>query len=136
MHSLDLKCCSPGWPTIIDTGADLTVVPTAVAAHLQINVAKQERTKLKFAGRAPDFVPVLFLEIEHPDFGRLQPVKAAFMDRNTILLGRDCLKQFLFMLHGPKGQFIVHQNRSWWVLHMLRFMPDRVRRQMRPPEIK
>lgn len=134
VHSLDGKRCSPGWPAVIDSGADLTAVPLSVASHLDVNVGKLHRKNLQLTGQLPELCPVIYLQISHGDFGMLEPVQAAIMDRNTILFGRDCLKQVLFTFHGPKKQFIIHQNRKWWSLFMIRFMPDRINRQRRTPE--
>lgn len=133
VHSLDGKACSPKWQAVLDTGSDYTVVPSSVAAHLDVNFTKMERKKLQMTGCLPNLCPVLYLQISHSDFGTLEPVKAAFMDRKTILLGRDCLNQMLLTIHGPKKQFIVHQSRSWWSLHVIRFMPGRISRRFRPP---
>jgi hypothetical protein len=113
-YSLDGKKCSPGWPAIIDSGSDLTLVPPAVAVHLEANVGKLKREGFKLDGQSHSG-PAFYLQISHPDFGLLAPIEAAIMDRKTILFGRDCLRQILFTFHGPDNRFIIQQpNLGWW----------------------
>lgn len=126
---------SPGWHTVIDSGSDLTIIPIRAAAYLSINIAarKVERKPVKKANSDLEDCPRIYLQISHPDFGLLEPVKAGIMNRSTVLLGRDCLKQVIFRIHGPKGKFIIHQNRNPCLLFAARFLPNEWRQKWRLP---
>lgn len=135
VNHLDRVRCSPSWSALIDSGADFTVIPTSAASHLGLNVVNAKKAKVSFCGEAPQECPFVYVQISHETFGLLQPVKAAVMDRKTILIGRDCIRQLLFMIHGPTGKFIIHQHRSWWSLFCLRFTPTGFRRNIEVPQI-
>jgi hypothetical protein len=136
IHGLDGIQCSPGWPAIIDSGSDRTMIPSSAASHLKLNFAAEnlDRTTFTITGSEPAQSALVYVQFSHPDFGKLEPIQVGHLKRSTILLGRDCLKQLLFTLHGPKRQFIIHQNRSSFFLWWLRLMPNKIRHQTRPPE--
>jgi aspartyl protease len=126
----------PGWSGVIDCGSDRTIIPTRAAAYLDINIAAPNvpQNTVTLTGSAAETCPVVYVQISHHDFGMLEPVKVAFMDRDTILLGRDCLAQFVFTFHGPKKHFVIHQDRNSMTLFGLVLLPHFIRRRIRPPE--
>lgn len=129
--------CSPGWSALIDSGSDITVIPSRAAHHLGLKVVadvKDRTFAFKFLGSAPIQSTALFVQFSHPDFGTTETRTVAHMDIPHIIIGRDFLSRYLFMIHGPKGHFIIHQNRSSLKLWFLRLMPRKYRMGMRPPE--
>jgi hypothetical protein len=129
--------CSPGWPALIDSGADKTIVPSQAALHLGLKVVADvmDRTfTFTILGSNPIQSTALYVQLSHPDFGTTKPLSVAHMNRPNIIMGRDFLNEYLFVIHGPKNHFIIHQNRSSFHLWLLRLMPRKNRSEMRPPE--
>lgn len=137
VQDLDGSHCYPGLSAVIDCGSDRTIIPSSAAAYLGINVGAKnlERKPLTITGSDPVTCPLVYVQISHHDFGLLEPVKVGFMEkRDTILLGRDCLKQFVFTFHGPKGHFLIHQDRKSMTFLGLMLLPPFLRRRIRPPQ--
>ncbi|HTX21679.1 MAG TPA: hypothetical protein VMD27_07470 [Candidatus Aquilonibacter sp.] len=136
INGLDGVRCSPGWPAIIDSGSDRTIIPSVALPYLEFNFAADslDHTTFTITGSAPIKSTLVFVQLSHEDFGKLEPTEVAHMDRQTILFGRDCLKQLLFTFHGPQKHFIIHQNRSSFSLWWLRLLPKKFRHNVRPPE--
>ena len=127
VHDLQGNPCGP-WDVLIDTGADMTIIPQTVPPFLGIWVTSSPppslpRRNMRLTGAADENSPVVhFLEeftihhvqLSHPDFGIIGPIETACMERESILLGRDCLKWLLLKYDGKNGRF--HISRRRWRL--------------------
>lgn len=136
INALDEIHLSPGWPSVIDSGSDRTIIPSASLAYLKYHFAadRADHATFTITGSKPIKSSLVWVQLSHEDFGRLNTTQVGHMDRDTILLGRDCLKQLLFTYHGPERHFIIHQNRSSFFLWWLRFLPKNVRHKLRAPQ--
>lgn len=136
INGLDGVHCSPGWPAIIDSGSDRTIVPSAALPYLGFNFAADilDQATFTITGSKPIRSTLVFVQLSHEDFGHLESIEVGHMDRATILFGRDCLRQVLFTFHGPEKHFIIQQNRSSLSLWWLRLMPQKFRNKVRSPE--
>lgn len=106
---LNNRC--PGWDVIIDTGTPRTIVPLSAAAFLRINVATVPTVDLTLPDNSTLSCPALFVKLFHTDFGTVGPVKAAFMNRDNVLLGRDCLCRLLLTYDGEKERFLIRKRK-------------------------
>lgn len=86
-------------PAKIDTGADQTVIPTAIAVRL--GLAEIERRR--FAGLAGQVheLPVYEVQLIVRDLAPIGVKVAASDGEPHILLGRDVLNRYRIVLDGP-----------------------------------
>ncbi|MFQ5858025.1 MAG: aspartyl protease family protein [Anaerolineae bacterium] len=86
----------------LDTGADLSAIPEAVALQLQLP-ARGTVTGRDYKGEVTTHVAyTVALEI---DGQRLDNVKVIATARNDVLLGRNVLNQFIITLNGKTLTF-------------------------------
>lgn len=91
-------------PALIDTGADLTVIPESVAADLRL--IKCAERPMGTAKRGQDgLCPIYKAKLSFLDFTfENHPMVA--LDRNRyMLIGRDILQHYRATLNGPAAQF-------------------------------
>ena len=93
---------SPGWPALIDTGSDRTIIPQSAVAILGIRIASLENIRILSSSEIN--VPTVFVALSIPNVGRVT-VKAIVLNRTTILLGRDVLKNLVFTFDGHSSTF-------------------------------
>lgn len=87
----------------IDTGADITIVPSKVRQLLNI---KPERwtTSRGALGEAWQSVPLFYVRIRVAGGDWIQ-VMVTESPKDYILIGRDILNRFILTAHGPAGWF-------------------------------
>jgi hypothetical protein len=106
----DYSC--PGWDIIIDTGTPRTIIPLTAAALLGVKIATVPNIDLVLPDNTILSCPSLYVKVFHEDFGSIGPIKAAFMHRDNILLGRDCLSHLLLAYDGKNARFLIRKRRK------------------------
>jgi len=107
---LGVEC--PGFSVLIDTGADVSVIPGTAGAVLGINVAAAPRRNLILGGHTTVNWPCIYVKIRHADFGTSEIIRASCTDRDSIVLGRDALKGLLLLFDGAKSRFRLRKRWS------------------------
>jgi predicted aspartyl protease len=86
-------------PGRVDTGADRTVIPTAVATALAL--AEVDRLEFAGLGGVPVTLPVYQVSLLIRDLPAVSVEVAASDGEPHILLGRDVLNKYRIVLDGP-----------------------------------
>ena len=89
---------------LIDTGSDVTVVPTSIAHSLSLKVLDTGRAEGVdgIPRRRTLFAALVSLEKEEPT--RLDVLT---WDNDFALLGRDAIKDWILVLDGPNGTLTI-----------------------------
>jgi predicted aspartyl protease len=93
------------WPGIIDTGADVSVVP--VAACNDLNLQPYDWAKpCGFSGRsASEWIPIYFICVQIDGLGEFPLRRVYGVQRANLLIGRDLLKSLMFLFNGHANHF-------------------------------
>jgi hypothetical protein len=88
----------------LDTGADMTLVPTKVRKLLSIPVTSWMHSSGALGNTWRTTVPIFYIRIRVAG-GTWTNIKASETQRDYVLLGRDILNQYILTAHGPEGWF-------------------------------
>lgn len=93
---------APDLPAKVDTGADRTIIPTALATQL----ALEEVGRLTFVGLADQQIelPIYEVTLVIRDLDPIDVKVAASDGEPHVLLGRDVLNRYRIVLDGPNGR--------------------------------
>lgn len=116
----------PGWPVVVDTGGDRTLIPAAAPAFLGIKLITTEpehTVSLTLSKGVIEVYPLVYVRIFHESFGLIGPIRAACADRDSIALGRDSFQWLFLAYDGSRSRFIIRRRRKidTFVLSFLRF---------------
>ena len=88
---------------VIDTGADLSVIPDTMRAELKLKPCGHKLCRGAL-DQHPQQVPTYFIELSL-DAKQFLLLEVLARPRDTLLLGRDVLDGFVLLANGPKGYF-------------------------------
>lgn len=94
----------PDVPLLIDSGADVTLIPAAVAKHLKLSVDPARRCELVGFDGTVSNAPMVQLEILF--CGRLFRGQFLLIDQEWGVLGRNVLNAVALRLDGPRLAWI------------------------------
>jgi hypothetical protein len=87
-------------PMLIDTGADLTLIPAGSVADLKLELDQNDRYELEgFDGRKTMAISV---QLELVFLGRTFRGRFVLVDSDNGILGRNVLNHFALLLDGPE----------------------------------
>jgi Aspartyl protease len=90
----------------LDTGADITVIPTWLVTRLGLRPRGRAWTRSFDGSFSPRLVYYPRLSVEGYD---LPAVRCVATDRRDVLLGRNVLNRFVIVLNGPELRFEMTQ---------------------------
>jgi predicted aspartyl protease len=94
-------------PALVDTGADCTLIPAAVARHLGLPVI--DRVSVQGLGGAVRRVPV---HAASAAFGGLRVLARLAAYEAETILGRDLLNRAVALLDGPAQKVALRRGRA------------------------
>ena len=117
VYDMRKEQCSGGWQSVIDTAADKTIIPVAAAERLglsgsvgtEVLLVGPDGKQLTDQHGRPVKAPSIYVKLFQSDIGDVQ-VQAACLPRTTVLLGRDILKDFIFLFDGPGLRFKISRE--------------------------
>jgi len=92
------KC--PSVPMLIDSGADVTVVPATVAQRLGISLAGAPEYELMAYDGTPRAVPAVRLKVVF--LGRTFSGQFLLLEQESGIIGRNILNAIALVLDGPR----------------------------------
>jgi hypothetical protein len=100
------------WPLLIDTGAEISIIPAFAATSLGVDLQSAGPVSLVL-GDTKTVVEcdTVYACIAQRDFGFINPVKVACMERKNIVLGRDALNSLLFVYDGRSSRFKLRKRK-------------------------
>lgn len=102
LSQVDGSGATPDLPAKVDTGADCTVIPSALAEQL----ALRETSRIRFGGLGgyETELPIYEVQLVIRDLPPILVEVAASDGEPHILLGRDVLNRYKIVLDGPNGK--------------------------------
>ena len=94
---------APDVPLLIDTGADVSLLPRAATERLGVSPEKGRRYELVGFDGSRSFAEVVILDVIF--FQRAFRGPYLLTDEARGILGRDVLNHILLLLDGPRGQW-------------------------------
>jgi predicted aspartyl protease len=91
-------------PALIDTGADLTVIPHSVALLLALQKISERRTGTAKAGQE-EIRPVFKADLAFLDFSFTDHPMVSLERDRYMLIGRDIMNRYRATFDGPNLQF-------------------------------
>ncbi|MEX2186630.1 MAG: retropepsin-like aspartic protease [Pirellulales bacterium] len=91
----------PPVPALMDTGADRTIIPSAIAEGLQLR--KGREVELGGIGGTTIVMASYYVTIRIHDLPPIECEVFATLGERHALLGRDVLNHFRVLLDGPRG---------------------------------
>ncbi len=91
---------------LLDTGADITLLPRAAIEQLGIPLLADQQYELMGFDGSKSLVPAVMLEMVF--LRRTFRGRFLLIDDERGILGRDVLKHVVLMLHGPQQQWWEH----------------------------
>lgn len=98
---------------LIDTGADMTVVPMRICTDLQLNIL--DRPRVRGFDEQVKRCPIYWICLKIEGFGDIA-LKAFGVQRKSILLGRDFLKSMLLVMDSRALKYGVGAGKQWKTL--------------------
>jgi hypothetical protein len=97
------------WEGLIDTGADLSVLPTQLVQDLRLaNVSQKVRVWSYRKEDAPRELEVYYVKLILPS-GMVLPSKAIASERKNILIGRCALLTMRMLIDWPHDEWVLDQ---------------------------
>ena len=92
-------------PAKVDTGADRTVIPVALAEQLKLD--EVERREFEGLGGHKVTMPIVRLRLTIHGCPALEVNAAAIDGEPRVLLGRDVLNNYRMVLDGPNSKLVI-----------------------------
>jgi hypothetical protein len=113
VKNLALDRSSPGWSTLIDTGAERTLIPLASLDYLGLKGTVGKVMTAVWPNGVRTNIPSVYVMVFHKDLGLIGPLLAGCVKRDSIILGRDSIAKALFVMDSVKSRFLVSKGTFW-----------------------
>jgi predicted aspartyl protease len=93
-------------PLLVDTGADITLLPRTAVEHIGVPLLAGQRYELMGFDGNKSFAPVVILDLlflKHAFRGRY-----LLIEEDRGIMGRDILNHVILLLHGPQQRWSEH----------------------------
>lgn len=100
LRSLAAKRSIPDVVMLIDSGADMTLLPRSAVERLGVSPLEGQHVEVEGFDGSRSFAPVV--ELDAIFLSRAYRGRYALIDEETGIMGRDILNHVALLLHGPR----------------------------------